>query len=58
MQLYRSSLEADKNIVMSLIGGILDQDTFLVRSLTKLLRNFQFKKLIDLTESLLSKQIE
>jgi signal transduction histidine kinase/FixJ family two-component response regulator len=58
MQLYRSSLEADKNIVIKLIGEIPDQETFFVRSLTKLARNFQFEKLIDLTEPLLSTHIE
>ncbi len=58
MQLYRSSLEADKNIVINLIGEIPENETFLVRSLTKLVHNFQFDKLIDLTEPLLSKYIE
>jgi CheY-like chemotaxis protein len=58
MQLYRSSLEADKNIVVSLIGEIPSTEDFLVRSLTKLARNFQFEKLIDLTEPLLSTHIE
>ncbi len=58
MQLYRSSLEADKNIVINLIGQIPENETFLVRSLTKLARNYQFEKLIDLTEPLLSKHIE
>jgi signal transduction histidine kinase/CheY-like chemotaxis protein len=57
MQLYRSALEADKNIVINLIGEIPDKETFLVRSLTKLAKNFQFEKLIDLTEPLLSKHI-
>jgi signal transduction histidine kinase/CheY-like chemotaxis protein len=58
MQLYRSALEADKNIVIKLIGEIPDKEIFLVRSLTKLARNFQFEKLIDLTEPLLSTYIE
>jgi signal transduction histidine kinase/CheY-like chemotaxis protein len=58
MQLYRSSLEADKNIVINLIGEIPENETLLVRSLTKLARNFQFEKLIDLTEPLLSMHIE
>jgi response regulator RpfG family c-di-GMP phosphodiesterase len=58
MQLYRSCLEADKNIVINLIGQIPENETFLVRSLTKLVHNFQFDKLIDLTEPLLSKYIE
>ena len=54
MRLYESSLEADKNLVMQIIGEIPDQETFLVRSLTKFARNFQFEKLIDLAEPLLS----
>ncbi|GBO56677.1 circadian input kinase A [Pseudanabaena sp. lw0831] len=58
MQLYRASLEADKNIVINLIGQIPESETFLVRSLTKLARNYQFEKLIDLTEPLLSTHIE
>jgi hypothetical protein len=39
---------------MSLIGEIPKSETILVRSLTKLVRNFQFEKLIDLVEPLLS----
>jgi signal transduction histidine kinase/CheY-like chemotaxis protein len=57
MQLYRSSLEADKNTVINLIGQIPENETFLMRSLTKMAHNFQFDKLIDLTEPLLSKYI-
>jgi signal transduction histidine kinase/FixJ family two-component response regulator len=57
MQLYRSSLEADKNVVINLIGEIPDKETFLVRSLTDLAKKFQFEKLIDLTEPLLSTHI-
>ena len=53
-QLYKSSLEADKNFVMSLIEEIPEQEEFLVRSLTKIVRNFQFEKLIDLVEPLVS----
>jgi len=56
MQLYRSSLEADQNTVISLIGEIPDSETSLVRSLTKLVNNFQFEKLIDLTEPILPTQ--
>jgi signal transduction histidine kinase/DNA-binding NarL/FixJ family response regulator len=55
MQLYRSSLEADQNIVINLIGEIPEQEAFLLRSLTKLMRNFQFEKLIDLIEPLITK---
>ena len=53
-KLYKSSLEADKNFVMSLIEEIPEQEEFLVRSLTKIVRNFQFEKLIDLVEPLVS----
>ena len=58
MQLYRSALEADKSVVINLIGQIPENETFLVRSLTKLARNFQFEKLIDLAEPLLSTHIK
>jgi signal transduction histidine kinase/FixJ family two-component response regulator len=53
-QLYEASLEADKDLVLKLIGEISETETILVRSLTKLVRNFQFEKLIDLVEPLLS----
>ena len=58
MKLYRASLEADKNIVVSLIGEIPNTEDFLVRSLTKLVRNFQFEELIDLTEPLIPNHIK
>ena len=54
-RLYKSALEADKSLVMQVIEEIPDQQTFLVRSLIKLARNFQFEKLIDLAEPLLPK---
>ncbi|MBD2176080.1 MASE1 domain-containing protein [Pseudanabaena sp. FACHB-1998] len=54
VQLYESSLEADKNLVMQLIEEIPEKEVFLARSLTKLARNFQFEKLIDLVEPLIS----
>ena len=49
MRLYKASLEAEKNTVLELIGEIPDQESSLVRSLTRLARNFQFEQLIDLT---------
>jgi signal transduction histidine kinase/FixJ family two-component response regulator len=55
MELYTSSLEAERNIVMKLIGEIPETEVVLGRSLTQLAANFQFEKLIDLTESLISK---
>jgi len=55
VRLYQSALEADKSLVMQIIEEIPDQQTFLVRSLIKLARNFQFEKLIDLAEPLLPK---
>ena len=55
IRLYKSALEADKSLVMQVIEEIPDQQTFLVRSLIKLARNFQFEKLIDLAEPLLLK---
>ncbi len=53
-KLYKSSLEADKNFVMSLIQEIPKQEEFLARSLTKIVNDFQFEKLIDLLEPLVS----
>ena len=53
VQLYKYSLEADKNTVMNLIGEIPETEVSLVRSLTQLAVNFQFEKLIDLTEPLI-----
>lgn len=50
MQLYKAAMEADKNIVIGLIDQIPEEEISLARSLTKLARNFQFEKLIDLTE--------
>jgi hypothetical protein len=55
VRLYNSTLEADKNLVMQLINEIPDQEISLKRSLTKLIHNFEFEKLMDLTESLLSR---
>ena len=55
IRLYKSALEADKSLVMQVIEEIPDQQTFLVRSLTRLARNFQFEKLINLAEPLLPK---
>ena len=57
MRLYRASLEADQNIVLELIGAIPDQESSLVRSQTRLARNFQFEQLIDLTVAKVYKQI-
>ncbi len=54
-KLYKSALEADKARVLQLITEIPEQETFLVRSLTNLARNFQFEKLIDIIETLRSK---
>ena len=53
VKLYQSALEADKNLVMQLIAEIPENEIVLVRSLTKLVCNFQFEKLIDLAEPLL-----
>lgn len=55
VKLYQSAMEADKNLVMQLIAEIPENEIVLVRSLTKLVRNFQFEKLIDLAETLLPK---
>lgn len=53
-KLYTAALEADTNLVMELIEEIPPKNTFLSKSLTKLNRQFEFEKLVDLLEPLLS----
>ncbi|MBD2690282.1 MASE1 domain-containing protein [Anabaena catenula] len=53
-QLYEAALEANTNLVMELIKEIPKTETFLIQSLTKLARQFEFEKLVDLAEPLIS----
>jgi CheY-like chemotaxis protein len=48
--LYLASLEADRSRFMDLLAELPNPDSIVGRSLTKLARNFQFEKLIDLLE--------
>ncbi|MBD2569120.1 MASE1 domain-containing protein [Anabaena lutea] len=53
-QLYEAALEANTNLVMELVKEIPKTETFLIQSLTKLTRQFEFETLVDLAESLIS----
>ncbi len=53
-QLYNAALEANLNIVMELITEIPEAETDLIESLTKIVRQFEFEQLIDLTEPLIT----
>jgi signal transduction histidine kinase/CheY-like chemotaxis protein len=48
IKLSEAALEADSDRVMRLIQEIPESETFLIQSLTKLLRQFQFEKILDL----------
>jgi signal transduction histidine kinase/DNA-binding NarL/FixJ family response regulator len=52
-QLYAASLEANTSQVMKLISEIPESETFLIQSLTKLNRQFEFEELVDLVEPLI-----
>ncbi|WP_198161186.1 ATP-binding protein, partial [Anabaena sp. CA = ATCC 33047] len=47
-QLYTAALEANTNQVVELVGEIPDTETNLIQSLTKLARQFEFEKLVEL----------
>ncbi|WP_232317235.1 hybrid sensor histidine kinase/response regulator, partial [Anabaena sp. CA = ATCC 33047] len=47
-QLYTAALEANTNQVIELVGEIPDTATNLIQSLTKLARQFEFEKLVEL----------
>ena len=53
-KLYESSLEANQKLVIQLIAEIPEQEIGLKQSLTKLVNSYQFEKLIDLAEPLLT----
>lgn len=52
--LYKASLEADKISVLKLINEIPETESAMARSLSKIVRNFQFEQLVDLVEPLIS----
>ncbi|WP_375496074.1 ATP-binding protein [uncultured Nostoc sp.] len=52
-QFYEAALEANTNQVMKLIREISQTETFLIQSLTKLVRKFEFEQLVDLVKPLL-----
>jgi len=49
-KLYEAALEANTNLVMGLLGEIPDRENYLIQSLAKLVRKFQFEQLVDLVE--------
>jgi signal transduction histidine kinase/DNA-binding response OmpR family regulator len=53
-QLHEAALEADTNLVMQIIGQIPDRENLLIQSLTQLVRKFEFEKLVDLAEPLIT----
>ncbi len=54
IKLYEAVLEADTEQVMILIQEIPESETFLTKSLTKLVRQFQFEQILDLIEPLIT----
>ncbi|TAF08627.1 MAG: histidine kinase, partial [Nostocales cyanobacterium] len=55
-KLYESALEANTNLVIELIEEIPKTETHLIQALTKLTRQFEFEKLVDLAEPLISNE--
>lgn len=51
---YEAALEADSNLVIELTQEIPPTETFLIKSVTKLARQFEFEKLVDLVEPLIN----
>ncbi|VXD21926.1 MASE1 domain-containing protein [Planktothrix paucivesiculata] len=51
-RLYQAVLEADEQQIMKLIPEIPETESCLAKSLTKLVRQFQFEQIIDLIEPL------
>jgi hypothetical protein len=52
LRLYQAVLEADEQQIMRLIPEIPEIEDSFAKSLTKLVRQFQFEQIIDLIESL------
>ncbi|MEG4440439.1 ATP-binding protein [Microcoleus sp. AT9_B5] len=49
-QLYAAALEANTNLVLQIVGEIPKTETRLIKSLTKLAREFKFEQILDLVE--------
>jgi len=52
-QFYEAALEANTNLVIELIRQIPQTETFLIPSLKKLARKFEFEQLVNLVQPLL-----
>ncbi|MEY3869111.1 MAG: hypothetical protein RLZZ338_3002 [Cyanobacteriota bacterium] len=53
-QLYEAALEANAYLVLQLVEEIPQTETYLVKSLTKLARQFQFEQILNLVEHLIT----
>ncbi|MBK1986580.1 MASE1 domain-containing protein [Sphaerospermopsis aphanizomenoides BCCUSP55] len=53
-QLYAAALEANTNLVLKLLKEIPETEIYLVKSLTKLARQFEFEQIVELAEPLIS----
>ncbi|HEY9596316.1 MAG TPA: histidine kinase, partial [Cyanophyceae cyanobacterium] len=51
---YEATLEANTNDVIELLQKIPPTESFVIKSLTKMVRQFEFEKLIDLVEPLMN----
>ncbi|MEG4357840.1 hybrid sensor histidine kinase/response regulator, partial [Microcoleus sp. Aus8_D1] len=49
-QLYEAALEANTNLVLQLVGEIPQTETYLIKTLTKLAREFKFEHIVNLVE--------
>ena len=56
--LHQATLEGDFEEMLSLINKIQDQDKTLAKTLTSLAHDFQFERLLDITEPWVSKESE
>lgn len=53
MKLYQATLEANSKPIVQLIAEIPPQESYLIKSLTQLVNQFQFEQLLDLAEPLI-----
>ena len=53
-KLYEAALEADTHLVLQLVTEIPETEKYLVKSLSKMARQFEFEPLVDLIEPLIS----
>jgi signal transduction histidine kinase/CheY-like chemotaxis protein len=51
---YEAALEANTNLVIELIQEIPQTENFLIQFLTKLAKQFEFEKIVDLVETLIT----